>query len=224
VDLNDLDAVKRELSAGDVAAVIVEGIQGIGGIYVPEPAFLEGLAGLCRQHGSLLILDEIQSGYGRSGQFFAFQYANIEPDIISMAKGMGNGFPIGGILIHPRIEAKAGMLGTTFGGNHLACAAGIAVLDIIYEEKLVKNAARVGDYLMGELAAWGQALEIRGHGLMIGLQMREPVGPLRKQLLFEHGVFTGSASDPNTLRLLPSLAVGEPECEQLLAALRTTSN
>lgn len=220
VDLNDLEAVERELSHGDVAAVIIEGIQGIGGVYVPEPDFLVALAQLTKQHGSLLILDEIQSGYGRSGKFFAFQYAAIEPDIISVAKGMGNGFPIGGILIHPRFEAKAGMLGTTFGGNHLACAAGIAVLDVLREEKLVENAARVGEQLMRDLAAWGQALEIRGRGLMIGVQMAAPVGTLRKQLLFEHGVFTGSAADPNTLRLLPSLGVGTVECDQLLAALR----
>jgi acetylornithine aminotransferase len=220
VDLNDLAAVERELSGGDVAAVIIEGIQGIGGIYVPEPDFLVALAESCAQHGTLLILDEIQSGYGRSGKFFAFQYAPIEPDIISMAKGMGNGFPIGGILIHPRYRPEKGMLGTTFGGNHLACAAGIAVLDVILAEKLVDNAARVGTQLMEDLAAWGRALEIRGRGLMIGLQMAEAVAPLRKQLLFEHGVFTGSAADPNTLRLLPPLTVGDAECAQLLTALR----
>ncbi len=231
VDLNDLAAVERELSGGEVAAVIIEGIQGIGGIYVPEPDFLVALAKLCARHGTLLILDEIQSGYGRSGKFFAFQYAPIEPDIISMAKGMGNGFPIGGILIHGRYRPQKGMLGTTFGGNHLACAAGIAVLDVILAEKLVDNAARVGAQLMEDLAAWGQALEIRGRGLMVGLQMADPVAPLRKQLLFEHGVFTGSAADPvftgsaadpNTLRLLPPLTVGAAEGAQLLAALDAT--
>lgn len=220
LELNDLEAVERELSKGDVAAVIVEGIQGIGGVYVPDPDFLEALQPLCRQHGTVLILDEIQSGYGRSGRFFAFQHSQVEPDIISMAKGMGNGFPIGGILIHPRFEARAGMLGTTFGGNHLACAAGIAVLDIIEEEKLVENAAAVGDWLMEELRSTSLFREVRGRGLIIGLQLEEAAGPYRKQLLFEEGVFTGSASDPNTIRLLPPLGVGKPEGEILVRGLQ----
>lgn len=217
--LNDAEAVAAELAKGDVAAVIVEGIQGIGGVYVPDPAFLEALAPLCRQAGSLLILDEIQSGYGRSGRFFAFQHSQVEPDIISVAKGMGNGFPIGGILIHPKLEAKSGMLGTTFGGNHLACAAGIAVLDVIKEEGLMQNADRMGALLIDKLKATGLFREVRGKGLMIGLQMDQPTGPMRKALLFEEHIFTGSASDPNTVRLLPPLSIDEVAVDRLLAGI-----
>ncbi|MEL6143629.1 MAG: aminotransferase class III-fold pyridoxal phosphate-dependent enzyme, partial [Bacteroidota bacterium] len=197
----------------------VEGIQGIGGIYVPDPAFLEALQTLCSKYGSLLILDEIQSGYGRSGRFFAFQYSTVEPDIVSMAKGMGNGFPIGGILIHPRIAARKGMLGTTFGGNHLACAAGIAVLDVIEQEDLVGNAQRIGEILFTQLKSIGLFREVRGRGLMIGLQMDQVIAPLRKKLLFEQHIFAGSAANPNTLRLLPPLNIAEEHCRQLLHGL-----
>lgn len=220
--LNDIEAVAAELAKGDVAAVIVEGIQGIGGVYVPDPAFLEALTPLCHAHAALLILDEIQSGYGRSGRFFAFQHSQVEPDIISVAKGMGNGFPIGGVLIHPKLEAKMGMLGTTFGGNHLACAAGIAVLDVIKEERLMENATRMGTLLMEKLSATGFFREVRGKGLMIGLQMDQTTGPLRKTLLFEEHIFTGSASDPNTIRLLPPLSIDEAAVEQLLQGISTT--
>ncbi|MEM9835349.1 MAG: aminotransferase class III-fold pyridoxal phosphate-dependent enzyme [Bacteroidota bacterium] len=220
VALNDLEAVKNELAKGDVAAVIVEGIQGIGGIYVPDPTFLEALQPLCHAHDTVLILDEIQSGFGRSGKFFAFQHSEVEPDIISMAKGMGNGFPVGGILIHPRFAAKKGMLGTTFGGNHLACAATIAVLDVIERENLLANATEVGEWLKAELRATGLFTEVRGHGLMLGLQLDIPAAPLRKQLLFEHHVFTGSAADPNTIRLLPPLTISRSECHTLITALK----
>ncbi len=218
--LNDLAAVEQELAKGDVAALIIEGVQGVHGIYVPEPDFLEALPDLCHAHGAVLILDEVQSGYGRTGEFFAFQYSKVQPDIISMAKGMGNGFPIGGVLVHPSFEAKAGMLGTTFGGSHLACAAGIAVLDVLKEENLLANAKEQGAYLMEQLAATGLFEEIRGYGLMIGLQLAGPIAPLREQLLFEYGVFTGSSKDPNTIRLLPPLNVTRGQCDQLIAAMK----
>jgi acetylornithine aminotransferase len=211
VPLNDLEAVSRELAKGDVCAVIIEGIQGIGGIHLPEPSFLEDLQRLCRQTDTVLILDEIQSGYGRSGRFFAFQYARIEPDLITVAKGMGNGFPIGGLLLHPRFRARSGMLGTTFGGSHLACAAGIAVLDVLRDEALLANAHEMGSRLMRRLAGLAGVKAIRGRGLMIGIELDRSSAPLRQQLLFEHGVFTGSASDPNTLRLLPPLTLSGGE-------------
>jgi acetylornithine aminotransferase len=218
--LNDLAAAKRELEKGDVAALIIEGVQGVHGIYVPDPDFLEALPELCHANGAVLILDEVQSGYGRTGKFFAFQHSNVKPDIICMAKGMGNGFPIGGILVHPSIKPWTGMLGTTYGGSHLACAAGIAVLDVLESEDLLANARKMGDYLIKEMRATGLFTEVRGYGLMIGLQMTEPIGPLRKRLLFEQGVFTGSSKDPNTIRLLPPLNVTEGQCDELLAAFR----
>ena len=218
--MNDLAAVERELAKGDVAALIIEGVQGVHGIYVPEPEFLEALPALCHKYGALLILDEVQSGYGRTGKFFAFQHSRVQPDIIAMAKGMGNGFPIGGVLIHPKFEGKAGMLGTTFGGNHLACAAGIAVLDVIKDEGLLDNATIQGAYLMEELGKTGLFTEIRGYGLVIGLQMTEPIAPLRKKLLFGHSVFTGSSKDPNTIRLLPPLNVSRAQCDDLIAAFK----
>lgn len=217
---NNLESVSESLAKGNVCAVIIEGIQGIGGIHVPDAAFLEAVADLCKKHDTVLILDEIQSGYGRSGKFFAFQYTNVEPDLISMAKGMGNGFPIGGLLIHPRFKASYGLLGTTFGGNHLACAAGIAVLDVIREEHLIDNAAKVGDYLIDQLANIDEATEVRGKGLMLGLEFPFAVGPLRKQLLFEHKVFTGSSSNPNVLRLLPALSIGKEEAERFIQELK----
>ena len=216
---NDLESVRASLKKGDVCAVIIEGIQGIGGIYVPQPAFLKEVETLCRETDTVLILDEIQSGYARSGRFFAFQYAGIEPDLISVAKGMGNGFPIGGILIHQKFEASYGLLGTTFGGSHLACAAGIAVLDVIESENLIDNAADIGSYLMEELAQLPAVQSVRGHGLMIGLSFDFSVGPIRKQLLFEEKLFTGSSSDPNTLRLLPPLNIGKVEADLFLEKL-----
>lgn len=217
---NQLDSVSESLAKGDVCAVIIEGIQGIGGIHVPDPAFLEAVAALCKAHDTVLILDEIQSGYGRSGKFFAFQYTNVEPDLITMAKGMGNGFPIGGVLIHPRFKASYGLLGTTFGGNHLACAAGIAVLDVIKEENLIENAATVGDHLLDRLQEIEQAVEVRGKGLMIGVEFPYATGALRKQLLFEHHIFTGSAADPNVLRLLPALSLKKDEADHFVEELK----
>ena len=218
LELNDLGAVAQEIERGDVAAVIIEGIQGIGGIHVPNADYLEGLSTLCHDNGALLILDEVQSGYGRSGKFFAFQYSNVRPDIVTVAKGMGNGFPIGGVLIAPEIEAKSGMLGTTFGGSHLACAAGIAVLDVIEREGLLKNTVTQGNFLMDALRETDLFEEVRGHGLMIGLQMDRPIGELRKKLLFDERVFTGSAKDPNTIRLLPPLNIKRKECERAVEA------
>lgn len=204
--LNDIKTVEAHLKAEDVAAVIIEGIQGIGGIHVPDPDFLERLSVLCKRYGSLLVLDEIQSGYGRSGKFFAFQYTNVRPDIIAMAKGMGNGFPIGGVLISPELKPWHGMLGTTFGGNYLACAAGIAVLDIMEQENLVVNAQNVGDFLLEELSGISGVKEIRGKGLMIGIEFEEEVKPIRQKLLFEEKIFTG-VSGAHIIRLLPPLSL-----------------
>lgn len=218
--MNDLAAVRRELEKGDVAAIIIEGVQGVHGIYIPEPSFLEALPELCHANGAVLILDEVQSGYGRTGKFFAFQHSKVKPDIIAMAKGMGNGFPIGGVLIHPDFEAKPGMLGTTFGGSHLACAAGIAVLDVLEREDLLNNATEMGRYLMEQMKATGFFTDVRGYGLMIGLQMEEPIAPLRKKLLYEHAVFTGSSKDPNTIRLLPPLNVTKAQCDELITAFK----
>lgn len=215
----DLKAVENVLKNGDVAAVIIEGIQGIGGINIPEKAFLESLAKLTKEHGSLLILDEIQSGYGRSGKFFAFQYTNVEPDVITMAKGMGNGFPVGGILIRPGIEPWHGMLGTTFGGNHLACAASIAVLDVIEKEKLVENAFQVGKYIAEKLAVFSSKYEVRGLGLMIGIELKFPVKELRHKLLFEHQIFTGF-SGQNIVRLLPPLTLNFEQADEFIAAFK----
>jgi len=216
---NDLAAVRKSMAQGDIAGVLVEGIQGIGGINLPEPGFLEGLQELCHANGAMLILDEIQSGYGRSGKFFAFQYHNIMPDIITMAKGMGNGFPIGGVLIHPNIKPWHGMLGTTFGGNHLACAAGIAVLDVMKDEKLVENAESVGTFLMKELATISTEISVRGLGLMIGIEFPTPVKEIRARLLGEFHIFTGF-SGTNTIRLLPPLTLGRQEATRFIESFR----
>ena len=218
--LNDLAAVEQSLQQGDVAAVIVEGIQGIAGIYVPDASFLEGVAQLCKQYDACLILDEIQSGFGRSGRFFAFQYADIEPDLITMAKGMGNGFPVGGVLLHPRFEATYGLLGTTFRGNHLACAATLAVLEVLEQENLVEHAAQLGEYLLTQLKTLPGIQEVRGKGLMLGLQLTQEAAPLRKRLLFEHGVFTGSAAQKQTVRLLPPLNIKQTEAETVVTKLQ----
>jgi len=216
--LNDVAQLESALKLGDVAAVIVEGIQGIGGCRVPEPAFMKAAAQLCEKYGVVLILDEIQSGYGRSGKFFAHQYADIKPDIISVAKGMGNGFPIGGILISPKLKPWFGMLGTTFGGNYLACAAGISVLDIMKAEKLVDNALEVGNYLFSKLAQIPQIKELRGKGLMIGVEFDFPVAPIRKQLLFEEKIFTG-VSGTNTIRILPPLTLTKNQVDLFVDSL-----
>ena len=215
---NDVEAVKAGITS-ETCAVIVEGIQGVGGIQVATDAFLQTLRQRCDETGAILILDGVQCGYGRSGKFFSHQYSGIEADIISMAKGMGNGFPIGGILISPKFKATHGMLGTTFGGNHLACAAAIAVLDIMKDEGLMENALRVGNYLMDGIRQVGGYKDLRGRGLMIGIEYEFPVDSLRKALLFDHKQFTGVAGK-NTIRLLPSLAIGVDEADQFLEALQ----
>ncbi|MCR8910697.1 MULTISPECIES: aspartate aminotransferase family protein [unclassified Barnesiella] len=217
--LNDMARVEQEMAAGDVCAVIIEGIQGVGGIQVPDAQFLRDLREACTRHGVVLIVDEVQSGYGRTGKFFAHQHAGIRPDLITMAKGMGNGFPIGGVLISPQFTPVYGMLGTTFGGNHLACAAACAVLDVMRDEHLVDNAARVGQYLIDRLREIPQIKEVRGKGLMIGLEFDQPVKELRHKLLFEQHVFTG-ASGTNVIRLLPPLSLSQEQADCFIGKLK----
>ena len=219
LELNDIEAVRKSLQQRDVCAVIIEGIQGVGGIRTPEVEFLQALSEECKATGTILILDEVQSGYGRSGKFFAHQHAGIRPDLITVAKGMGNGFPIGGVLISPMFEASHGMLGTTFGGSHLACTAAIAVLDIIKVEHLVENAAKIGDYLMEELAKIPQVKEVRGLGLMIGIEFEQPIKEIRSRLLFEKKIFTG-ASGNNVIRLLPPLCLSKSDANLFLTSFK----
>ena len=217
--LNDKAAVEAELKKGDVSSVIIEGIQGVGGIQVPTDDFLQELRSLCTKYQAVLIIDEIQSGYGRSGKFFAHQYAGIRPDMITVAKGIANGFPMGAVLISPIFKPKYGMLGTTFGGNHLACAAAIAVLDIMHDEGLVANAEKVGSYLLEELHKLPGIKEIRGRGLMIGIEFEEPIKEIRSKLLFEQKVFTGVAGT-NTIRLLPPLCLSMEEAAEFISRFR----
>ena len=217
--LNDPYAVEVELKKGDVSSVIIEGIQGVGGIQLPTDEFMRNLRELCTKYGAVLILDEIQSGYGRSGKFFAHQYAGIRPDIITVAKGIANGFPMGAVLISPMFKPVYGMLGTTFGGNHLACAAAIAVLDIMKEENLVANAEKVGAYLMEQLRQLPGIKELRGRGLMIGIEFEEPIKEIRSRLLFDEKVFTGVAGT-NTIRLLPPLCLTMDEAAEFIARFR----
>lgn len=228
VPLGDIGAVERELSGGQYAAVIIEGIQGVAGIYEPSEDFLRELRRLCDMHGTLLIADEIQSGYGRSGRFFAHQFSGIRPDIITTAKGMANGFPIGGVLISPVIKPEYGMLGTTFGGNHLACAAALAVLDVIENEHLIENAARVGEHFRqafnGPEGLDPALAEYRGKGLMIGLELKDEFIGLRDRLLFERHFFTGAAG-PKVIRLLPSLTLSIETADRFIRSWRElTSN
>ena len=218
VPFGDAAAAEAELAKGDVAAVIVEGIQGVGGVNIPSSAFLRALRYACDKHGTVLIADEIQSGYGRSGKFFAHQHSGVHADIITVAKGIANGFPMSAVLIGPQFKPVYGMLGTTFGGNHLACAAAIAVLDIFEQENLVDNAAQVGAVRMAELSLFTQIKEVRGNGLMIGLEFGEPVKELRRRLLFEQHVFTG-ASGTNVLRLLPPLCLTREDADKFVDRL-----
>ena len=219
VDLNDLEATEKVLQGNDIAAVIIEGIQGLAGIYMPTQEFMTALVELCKKHGTMLILDEVQSGYGRAGEFFAHQLFGIRPDIITTAKGMGNGYPIGGVLISPKVEAWFGMLGTTFGGNHLACAAALAVLEVIEEEKLIENAKALEAIQIELFSKIPGVKEVRGKGLMTAIEFDFPIAPIRKKLVFEHGLFTGSSSNPNVLRFLPPLTITEKEVKLLSECL-----
>lgn len=216
--MNDEAAVSGALNQ-DVAAVIIEGIQGVGGINLPDDSFLQFLEKKCRENNSLLILDEIQCGYGRTGKFFAHQHAGIRPPLITVAKGMGNGFPVGGLLIQGDIKPWSGMLGTTFGGNYLASAASMAVLEVMEQESLLANAAAMGTYLLDELGKIAKIKNVRGRGLMIGFDLAEEKRSVRNDLLFNHHIFTGE-SKPNTIRLLPSLALKRDEIDIFLSALK----
>ena len=215
--LNDKQAFIEAIN-NDTSSVIIEGIQGVGGIHFPSHSFLQLLSKKCKEVGALLILDEVQSGYGRTGKFFAHQFSGIDADLITIAKGMGNGFPIGGVLIHPDIKPWSGMLGTTFGGNYLACAAAQSVLEVIEQENLMQNAADLGKYWIDQLHSFPSILEVRGEGLMIGFDLPDSLASLRKDLLFKHNMFTGEAK-PNTVRLLPSLALSRQEADLFLEAL-----
>lgn len=221
--LNDLEAFQSELAKGDVAAVIVECIQGVGGIRLATSEFMQGLRKACSENGTVLICDEIQCGYGRSGKFFAHQHTGVRPDIITCAKGIGNGFPMGAVIISPQFKAVFGQLGTTFGGNHLACAAALAVLDVIEEEHLVENAASVGSYLLAQLktlaAETPSIVDVRGEGLMIGIEFSDSIKTLRTRLVKEQHVFTGAAST-NILRLLPPLSLTKAEADDFLSRLK----
>jgi acetylornithine aminotransferase len=228
--LNDLEAWKAELAKGDVAACIIECIQGVGGIQLATAEFMQGLRAACDETGTVLVCDEIQCGYGRSGKFFAHQWLDVQPDIITVAKGIANGFPMGAVLISPKFEAVYGQLGTTFGGNHLACAAALAVLDVIEGEGLIENARKVGDYLIHELRSLGccdtatnptAITEVRGRGLMIGIELNVPYKEVRQRLLFDEHVFTGCAGT-NVLRLLPPLCLSMPEADEFLEKLQKT--
>lgn len=215
----DEAALEQAFQQHEVSSVIIEGIQGVGGINVASESFLRKIRTLCDAHNAVFIADSVQCGYGRSGKFFSHDFAGVDADIYSMAKGMGNGFPIGGIIISPKFKPVYGMLGTTFGGNHLACAAALAVLEVIESDKLIENAATIGNYLMTELRKFEQVKEVRGRGLMIGIEMPEELAHVRKNLLGVHRIFTGEAK-PNVIRLLPSLALTQAHADEFLEAFR----
>lgn len=218
--LNQIDLVETELQKGDVCTVIIEGIQGVGGLDEGTTEFFQALEKLCKQYEAVLILDEVQSGYGRSGKFFAHQYHNIKADIICLAKGMGNGFPIGGILIAPHFKASYGLLGTTFGGSHLACVAGIAVLDVIKSEKLMDNVNVVSEYFMKAIQQVPEIIKVKGKGLMLGVELDFDVSALRKKMIVEKHIFTGSANNKNLLRILPPLTITTAAIDTFIVALK----
>ena len=217
--LGDLNAVETELAKNDVCAVIIEPIQGVGGLDQAETEFFQGLEKLCKQYNTCLVLDEVQSGFGRSGKFFGFQHHGITPDIISMAKGMGNGFPIGGILIAPHIQSKYGLLGTTFGGNHLACAACIAVLEVLEKESLIEKANLMGEYFMSIATQIPGVQQVKGRGLMLGLEFDYEVGELRKKLIYDKQMFTGGAKNKKLLRILPPLTIDKEQIDAFVTAV-----
>jgi acetylornithine aminotransferase len=220
--LNNIDLVEAELKNGDVACVIIEGIQGVGGLDEGTTEFFQALEKICKKHDVVLILDEVQSGYGRSGKFFAFQHHNINPDIICLAKGMGNGFPIGGIMISPKFKASYGLLGTTFGGSHLACAAGIAVLDAIESQNLMDNVNSVYAYFFEAIKQVPEVIKVKGKGLMLGVEFDFDVSVLRKKMIVEKHIFTGNANNKNLLRILPPLTINKEAIDTFIIALKET--
>ena len=219
IELGDLELLSQKLERNDVCAVIVECIQGVGGLNESTTAFYKGLGKLCKFYNVILIADEVQSGFGRTGEFFAFQKHNITPDIISIAKGMGNGFPVGGILIHPSIKASFGLLGTTFGGNHLACAATLSVLDVLENQNLMQNASDISEYFLEKAKGLPKLKAIKGRGLMLGLEFDFPISELRKTLIFNHHIFTGGAKNPNLIRILPPLTIQKKHIDVFFEAL-----
>ena len=221
IEFGDLFLADTILKENKTCAVIVEIIQGVGGLDEATTEFYQGLEGLCKKHNTLFIADEVQSGFGRTGDFFAFQKHNITPDIISMAKGMGNGFPIGGILIHPSIKASYGLLGTTFGGNHLACVASLSVLEVIEEERLLQNSLEISTYFLQKSLTISNLKTVKGRGLMLGLEFDFPIAELRKNLIFKHKIFTGSAKNPNLLRILPPLTIKKEHIDTFFDALKS---
>jgi acetylornithine aminotransferase len=217
--LGDLESLEKSLSKKDVCAVIIECIQGVGGLDESTAVFYEGIDKLCKKYNACFIADEVQSGFGRTGDFFAFQKYNVTPDIISIAKGMGNGFPVGGILVHPNIKASFGLLGTTFGGNHLACVAVLTVLEILEKERLLQNAQEVSTYFLKKSQTVPALKNVKGRGLMLGLEFEFPIAELRKNLIYKHKIFTGSAKNPNVLRILPPLTIRKEHLELFFEAL-----
>mgnify|MGYP003636813644 FL=1 len=221
LELNDIKGFENEIVKKNVCAVIIESIQGVGGLDEPTTEFFQKVASLCKENGVFLIADEVQCGFGRSGKFFGFQHHDIQPDIISIAKGMGNGFPVGGILIHESINAKFGMLGTTFGGNHLACVATLAVLEVLEQENLIKNAENLGQYFNEKAKEISQVKRVKGRGLMLGLEFDFQVADLRKKLIYDHHLFTGGAKDKTVLRILPALNITKQDLDIFFKALKT---
>jgi acetylornithine/N-succinyldiaminopimelate aminotransferase len=217
----DEAALEQAFAENEISSVIIEGIQGVGGIQVATESFLQKIRSLCDEYNAVFIADSVQCGYGRTGKFYSHDFAGVDADIYSMAKGMGNGFPIGGISISPKIKPAYGMLGTTFGGNHLACAAGLAVLEVMEQDSLMQNAATVGDYLINELRKFDEVKEVRGRGLMIGIELPAELANVRKDLLYKHHIFTGEAK-PNVVRLLPALNLTQAHAERFLEAFAQT--